>query len=73
VLTCKELTEPITEYLEGHLSVRQWVRFQVHVGICWHCRAYLRQMKMTIRALGQIAEDRVSPELCEELLVRFRE
>ncbi len=71
-MTCKELTELITDFLEGHLSFDQWVRFQLHVGMCRHCRAYLRQMKMTIRSLGYVAAERIPPDVCDELLVRFR-
>ncbi len=73
MLTCKELTELITDYLEGRLSLSQRMRFQLHVGLCRHCRAYLRQMKMTIQTLGQIAEEPIPPDVCDELLVRFRE
>ncbi len=73
MLTCKELTELITDYLEGRLSFSQRMRFQLHVGLCRHCRAYLRQMKMTIRTLGQIAKEPIPSHVCEELSVRFRE
>lgn len=72
-MTCKELTKLITDFLEGHLSFGEWIRFQLHIGMCRHCRAYLRQMRMTIRTVGQIAADPISPEVCDELLVRFKE
>ncbi len=72
-MTCKELTELITDFLEGHLSFGEWIRFQLHIGMCRHCRAYLRQMRMTIRTVGQVPADPISPEVCDELLVRFKE
>jgi predicted anti-sigma-YlaC factor YlaD len=72
MLTCRELTELVTEYLEGQLSLAQQMRFQLHLGMCRHCRAYLRQMKSTIETLGQLPEEPVPPELREELLRRFR-
>src|SRR2546428_12916595 len=43
-LTCKEVTEAITDYLEGRLSFGKWVRFQMHLGLCFGCRRYLRLM-----------------------------
>ncbi len=52
MLTCQELTELITDYLEGRVSFMDRVRFRLHIGMCRHCRAYLDQMKQTIRTLG---------------------
>lgn len=71
-LTCKKLTEAVTDYLEGELTVAQWVRFQMHLGMCVGCRRYLRQMKLTIRTLGRLPEEPVPAAVREELLRRFR-
>ena len=72
MLTCREITELVTDHLEGRLSLLQRLRFQLHLGMCRHCRAYLRQMKATIRALDRLAVEPVPPELTDELLSRFR-
>ena len=72
MLTCRELTELVTDYLEGRLVFGQRLRFQLHIGMCRHCRAYLRQMKTTIRALGRLPQEPIPPELAEDLLQRFR-
>lgn len=71
-MTCKELTEAVTDYLEGSLSAWAWVRFQMHLGTCLGCRRYLRQMRLTIRTLGRLPEEPVPPAVREELLRRFR-
>jgi predicted anti-sigma-YlaC factor YlaD len=52
MLTCRELTELITDYLEDRRSFGQRLRFEMHLGLCGDCRAYLRQMKQTIATLG---------------------
>ncbi|RMH07011.1 MAG: anti-sigma factor [Nitrospirae bacterium] len=72
MLTCKDLTELVTDYLEGNLSPWQRVRFQIHLGLCFGCRAYLRQMRQTIRTLGKLPPEPFPPEIREELLRRFR-
>lgn len=54
MLTCRELTDLVTDYLEGRQTLVQRLRFQIHVGMCRHCRAYLRQFKQTIRALAEL-------------------
>lgn len=72
MLTCRDITELITDYIEGRLSLLQRLRFQLHLGMCRHCRAYLRQMKATIWALSILPTEPVPPELPGELLRRFR-
>ncbi len=73
MLTCRELTELVTDYLEGRLSFLDRLRFQMHLGMCRHCRAYLRQLKQTIRALGELPQEPIPPELRRVLLERFRD
>lgn len=72
MLTCQELTELVTDYLEGRLSLMQRVQFHLHVGMCRHCRAYLRQMRMTVRTLGHLPDEPIPPGMRDELLERFR-
>jgi predicted anti-sigma-YlaC factor YlaD len=72
MLTCNEVTELVTDYLEGRMGLADRMRFQMHVGMCKHCRAYLRQMRATVAALGQMPEDTEMPEdVRDELRARF--
>jgi predicted anti-sigma-YlaC factor YlaD len=73
MLTCRELTELVTDYLERRLSFGQRLRFEMHIGMCSHCRAYLRQMKQTVQTLGKLPEESVPPEALNQLLQRFRD
>lgn len=72
MLTCKELTALVTDYLEGRQSLVERMRFELHLGMCRHCRAYLRQMRATIETLGSLPEESISPEMSQQLLDRFR-
>ncbi|MBK8172864.1 MAG: zf-HC2 domain-containing protein [Sandaracinaceae bacterium] len=71
MLTCQQLTELVTEYLEGRMSFWRRTQFQMHLGMCKHCRAYIRQMKTTVATLGQLPQEPVPPDLKDELLKRF--
>jgi anti-sigma factor RsiW len=71
-LACKELVELVTEYVEGTLPGRQRARFDEHLALCPGCRAYLEQMRQTIRALGKLSEEAIAPRAREELLRAFR-
>lgn len=70
-LTCKELVELVTDYLEGSLSRRDRRRFEKHIDGCANCREYLTQFKETIRLTGTLREQDVSKEAADELLARF--
>ena len=71
-MTCKELVELVTEYLEGTLFTLDCARFEEHLAGCPGCRTYLQQMRHTIRVLGRLPEESLSPDSREELLRTFR-
>jgi predicted anti-sigma-YlaC factor YlaD len=72
MLNCKQLTELVTDYLEHKMSLRDRLRFQMHLGMCRHCRAYLRQMKLTIETLGHLPAEPMPDDVRSELLQRFK-
>jgi anti-sigma factor RsiW len=72
-LTCKELVELVTAYLEGTLSGRRRRRFEAHLAACDRCTAYLAQMEMTIRMTGMLTEAHVGEEQKTVLLAAFRD
>ena len=72
-LACQELVELVTDYLEGTLPAAERARFEEHLEGCSGCRAYLEQMRQTIRVLHRLTEDTLAPEAKEELLRVFRD
>ncbi len=70
-LTCRELVELVTDYLEGALHARDRRRFDAHIAGCDGCRAYLAQMRVTIDALGELPEERIAPDARRELMELF--
>ena len=73
MFTCKELTELVTDYFEGHLPFGERLRFQLHVGMCGPCRRYLRQMRLTVDTLGCMPSEPIPEAAREELLKRFQD
>jgi len=55
-LTCQELVELVTDYLEASLSASQRARFDEHLAKCTGCRNYLAQMRQTINLAGTLTE-----------------
>lgn len=71
-LTCQELVELVTDYLENALSRDDRLRFEEHLDICPGCATYLDQMRLTIRAVGHVSEESLDPSLRDQLLDLFR-
>jgi anti-sigma factor RsiW len=72
-MSCRELVEVITEYLEGTLPAEDRARFDAHIADCDGCTNYLDQMRQTIRALGHLPPESLSPEAERALLDAFRD
>jgi anti-sigma factor RsiW len=71
-LTCAEVVELVTDYLEGRLPDYDRRRFDEHVAICEGCATYLEQMRATIATAGRVRAADLPPELGERLLQAFR-
>ena len=72
-MTCKELVELITDYLEGQLSDDVRIRVENHLSGCNGCTNYLEQMRQTIRLTGKLREEALSPQQRNDLLQLFRD
>jgi anti-sigma factor RsiW len=72
-ITCREIVELVTAYLEGALSERDRARFEAHVAGCDGCDNYLAQMRETIRITGTLTEDQVPEPMRVALLSAFQD
>lgn len=71
MLNCRQMTALVTDYLEGRMPLMDRLRFQLHVGMCRHCRRYLRQMRLSVAALAGLPPEPVPDEVMRSLLARF--
>jgi anti-sigma factor RsiW len=71
-MTCKELVEVVTDYLEGSLAEPDRLRLEAHVAECPYCEEYIAQMRQTIEALGELPAEALDPRREAELLEAFR-
>jgi anti-sigma factor RsiW len=71
-LTCRELVEIVTDYLEERLSPPDRRRFEEHLAMCKGCTNYVEQMRVTIALAGRLSEDSIPAEAREQLLQAFR-
>ncbi len=71
-LSCKELVELVTEYLENSLPLGEKAQFEAHLAVCTACRTYLEQMRQTVRTVGHLTEESLDPTTRDKLLALFR-
>ena len=72
-LTCRELVELVTDYLEGALDDDTVRRFEEHLALCPGCVTYVDQMRETASRLGTIPVESLSEEMRATLLSAFRD
>jgi len=70
-LTCRELVEVLTDYLEGALEPGERAEIERHLVICRGCQDYVEQFRSTIDLLGRIADEPHEP--AGGALTMFRE
>jgi anti-sigma factor RsiW len=72
-LTCQELVELVTDYLDGALPRAERARFESHIAACTNCREYLAQFQQTIALTGTLRDDDLEPAARDALLAQFSE
>jgi anti-sigma factor RsiW len=73
VMTCKELVELVTDYLEGTLPADARTRMEQHLSGCDGCTNYLEQMRQTIRLTGKVREENLTRAQRDDLLRLFHD
>lgn len=71
-LTCQELVELVTEYIECTLAPADRARFEAHIAPCEYCASYVRQMRETLVLLGELPASTLSVRAETELRAAFR-
>jgi anti-sigma factor RsiW len=71
-LSCAELVELVTDYLDGALDRRSRRQLEAHLAECDGCDAYLDQIRATIALSGRLRPDGLAPDAREALLGVFR-
>ncbi len=71
-LSCQELVELVTDWLEGRMTAPARARFEAHLAECDGCTAYVEQLRRTIQVAGRAGPEDVSAEARSKLLAAFR-
>jgi anti-sigma factor RsiW len=73
-VSCQEIVEMVTDYVEGVMPEDERRRFEAHLSICPGCVTYVEQIRETIRATGEIPrEETLTPSLRDGLVAQFQD
>ena len=72
-VTCDEVVELVTDYLEGSLSPEDATLVEQHLNFCDGCVWYVDQIRTTIETVGRIEPEEVPSHVRESLLTAFRD
>jgi len=72
-MTCKEVVELVTDYIEGTLSDDIRMRIEHHLMGCEGCTNYVEQMRQTIQLTGRLREEDLSLQQKDDLLNLFHD
>lgn len=69
-LTCRDVTDRASEYLDNRISILNKVRIGLHLEFCVHCRVYVKQVGLVSSALRSLPK--VYPSTLNRLCLRQR-
>jgi anti-sigma factor RsiW len=72
-ITCQEVVELVTDYLDRTLPPDEASLFEQHINFCDGCAWYLDEMRTAIATVGRISEEEMALETRDRLLTAFRE
>ena len=72
LLSCREIVELVTDYLEGDLDAEAENALEVHLGVCPGCARYVEQIRETVSTVGDVRSDDLSAEAQADLFEAFR-
>jgi anti-sigma factor RsiW len=71
-LSCREVVELVSDYIEGALLDDERTLLEEHLVICTPCVNYVGQVRRTVDLLGVVRDERLGADTRVALLAAFR-
>jgi len=62
MLSCKEITQLTSDYLDHELGFIKRMQFRMHLFICKNCQRFVEQFKTTVAAAKNLKTEKPSDE-----------
>lgn len=56
MLSCKDVSENVTDHLEGKSSFLDRILLRLHLLLCQHCRRFVCQFQIAVSVSGRIGK-----------------
>ncbi len=53
MLKCREVSEQMSDYIDGEVSAIRRARLALHLLMCGHCRRFFHQMRLITQVVGR--------------------
>ena len=73
MLSCREVLEILTDYLEGKISLPRRLSFRIHLWRCHNCCRFFRQFRKVVMMTHQIPEGEVPEDFCQHMEALFKD
>jgi anti-sigma factor RsiW len=71
-MTCAQLVEQLSDYLEDALRPDQMARVRVHLHNCGGCETHLGELRVTLRTLSSLPMENLPSEVEQNVLDIYR-
>ncbi|HLY55659.1 MAG TPA: zf-HC2 domain-containing protein [Stellaceae bacterium] len=72
MLSCKDVSERASRWLDREMGFWERLQLRSHLAICVHCRRYLAQFKATVAALRFLPDETPDDALAEAVMGQYR-
>ncbi len=72
MMTCKEVLESLSDYLDAEMKAELVVEMRRHIGVCSDCRAEFDSLTMTLKLYKHESQPQM-PDGCHDRLVKVLE
>lgn len=55
MLSCKQLVAHSSDFLDGQLILRERLSVRTHLALCFNCRRFIRQLRLSGVVVGRLA------------------
>lgn len=66
MLSCKDITEQASEYLDKNMSLYHRIQYRLHLAMCHGCRRFVDQFKTTVSTVNKLEPEKVSEDVIEK-------
>lgn len=73
MLTCREVTELASGYLDRELPLLARAQMRMHLLMCSHCRRYVDQLASAVNLLKTLPHEVPSQDVEEQLVALLRD